>query len=265
MIQLPLGDTGISVSAIGLGTVKLGRNTGVKYPQHFNIPDDQQALKILEAAKECGINLIDTAPAYGQSETRLGYLLPKVPHEWLICTKVGEYFDDKTGESSFDFTPEGIEKSLENSFRLLQREVLDIVLIHSDGQDKRILDQGALEVLNHYKQKGWIRATGMSTKTIEGGIEAANRSDVVMVTHNLNYQGEQAVIDYCGEINKGVLIKKAFASGHSANNSGDFVFDSFHEIYRHQSISSVVIGSINPKHLRENASKAEAVLSQLND
>ena len=59
----PLGATGLAVSPLGLGTVKFGRNAGVKYPRPFDLPSDQQALTLLETAWELGINLLDTAPA----------------------------------------------------------------------------------------------------------------------------------------------------------------------------------------------------------
>ncbi|TIH03139.1 aldo/keto reductase, partial [Marinifilum sp. JC120] len=65
MQKVNIGNTGIDVSILGLGTVKLGRNTAVKYPQKFDIPNDQEALTILTTASESGINLLDTAPAYG--------------------------------------------------------------------------------------------------------------------------------------------------------------------------------------------------------
>lgn len=50
----PLGNTGLSVSPLGLGTVKLGRNQGVKYPQQFELPDDKQALELLALAQDLG-------------------------------------------------------------------------------------------------------------------------------------------------------------------------------------------------------------------
>ncbi len=72
----PLGSTGIKVSLLGLGTVKLGRNEGVKYPRPFDLPDDRSVVALLETAQSLGINLLDTAPAYGRSEERLGALRP---------------------------------------------------------------------------------------------------------------------------------------------------------------------------------------------
>ncbi len=79
-LHRPLGSTGLSVSPLGLGTVKLGRDVGPSStPSGFKIPDDQQAQMLLRMARDMGINLIDTAPAYGTSEERLGPLLRGQP------------------------------------------------------------------------------------------------------------------------------------------------------------------------------------------
>lgn len=260
MQKIKIGHSDIHVSIIGLGTVKFGRNTAVKYPHAFAIPNDNEALNILNSAAECGINIIDTAPAYGNSEERLGTLLKKTQHEWIVSTKVGEIFNAATGESSYQFNPEYIQLSVENSLRKLQRDQLDIVLVHSNGEDEKIIrEHGALDTLQHLKQKGLIRATGMSTKTINGGILAAQHSDIVMVTHNIAYQEELAVIDYAHQHNKGIFIKKALASGHSTQNTHeDNVTQSFDCIYQHAGVSSIILGSINPAHIQENAQKAIA-------
>ena len=74
MVQRPLGSSGLIVGPIGLGTTKLGRNTDVKYPLPFELPSTREVEELLEAALELGVNLIDTAPAYGESELRLGRL-----------------------------------------------------------------------------------------------------------------------------------------------------------------------------------------------
>ena len=264
MQKINITNTDIHVSIIGLGTVKLGRNTAVKYPNPFTIPDDKAALNIINTAADCGINLLDTAPAYGNSEERIGELIKKSQHEWIIATKVGEIFDPITGRSHYDFTPEYICRSVERSLKKLQRDYVDIVLIHSDGRDESIiLNDGALEALNHLKQKGLIRATGMSTKTVAGGILAAQHSDIVMATHNLAYQEEVDVLDYAEKNNKNIFIKKAFASGHStitdsasADSTVDNVMASFDCIYQHKSVSSIILGSITPMHIKENAKKA---------
>jgi aryl-alcohol dehydrogenase-like predicted oxidoreductase len=249
--------TDIKVSALGFGTVKIGRNQSVKYPDTFTIPDDYEVKNILALAKELGINLIDTAPAYGLSESRIGHLLEN-RQDWVITTKVGEEFED--GVSSFDFSAKHTRASIERSLRRLSTDYLDIVLIHSDGNDDKILQQGdCVRVLQECQQQGLIRAIGMSTKTISGGIQAASLMDIVMLTYNLQQQ-DQAVVDFATEHNKGILIKKGLMSGHIGKGSDNPIRKSMEFIFNQTAINSVIIGTINPGHLKENVKIAKEIL-----
>lgn len=253
--QRPLGNTGMMVSMLGLGSVKLGRNVGVKYPSAFTIPDDKAATSIISLARELGVNLIDTAPAYGNSEERLGKLLKGQRQEWIICGKAGEEFVD--GKSSHDFSAKHIRRSVERSLKRLATDYIDILLLHSDGNDRAIVEQGGLEALAQLKTEGLIRAFGMSSKTVDGGLLAAERSDCMMVTYNLNQRDEAPVIDYCHEHNKGVLLKKVLASGHIAgDNQEDALAKSMEFAFSHPGVSSAIVGTINPRHLRENVAAA---------
>ncbi|MGE0624995.1 MAG: aldo/keto reductase [Pseudomonadales bacterium] len=242
----PLGQTGMEVSVLGLGTVKLGRREGVKYRKPFELPDDAEATRLLDTARELGINLLDTAPAYGTSESRLGRLLRGQRNDWLISTKVGEHFED--GHSSFDFSPEAVRHSVKRSLQRLHTDRLDVVLIHSDGDDLRILDQlGTLECLRDLKSRGWIRAVGISHKTVDGARRAIELgADVIMATLNLTSTAEASVIEAAGKAGVGVLVKKALASGHAGA-------DSLRYAAACPGVSSVIVGTVNPAHLRENA------------
>ena len=257
----PLGDTGLTVSALGLGTVKLGRDQGVKYPNGFTIPDDKAARVLLDEARDLGINLIDTAPAYGTSETRLGQLLTQ-RQSWVIVSKVGEEFEH--GQSHFDFSPEHVRASVERSLKRLRTDYIDAVLVHSDGNDMAIIEQaGTLDMLADLKKKGLIRATGMSTKTVEGGLATLARADIAMVTYQLGYDDELPVIEHAAAHNKGILIKKAFASGHLSDDIADPVQASLNHILGTPGVSSVIAGTINPVHLRENVKKARLAVGGL--
>ena len=254
-----IGGTDIAVSPIGFGTVKLGRDKQVKYPQGFKIPDDKAALELLDLARSLGINLLDTAPAYGTSEERLGKLLKGQRQDWVICSKVGEEFVD--GKSLFDFSPEHIRFSIERSLKRLRTDYIDMVLVHSSGDDVNIIQQsGCLDVLADLKKEGLIRATGMSTKTIDGGIMALEQSDMAMVTYNLNEQAEKPVLDYAAAHDKGILIKKALASGHVCLDGEDPVEKSMELVFGHPAVSAAIIGTINPKHLRANVETCVRVL-----
>ena len=247
--QRLLGNTGIQVSRLSLGTVKIGRNTDVKYPSTFDLPGDEAVTELLETAHSLGINMIDTAPAYGISERRLGELMPLTRKDWLLCTKAGENYRDQ--RSSFDFSADGIRRSVHNSLSHLRTDYLDIVLLHSDGNDLQILnDTAAMATLAELKNQGMVRAIGMSTKTIEGGLAALASSDVVMVTYNPSETSERPVIKEALRTGKGVMIKKALASGHG-NPAENLQF-----ALSEPGVSTVVLGTINPKHLIENVALA---------
>lgn len=253
----PLGQTGIDVSPLGLGTVKFGRNQQVKYPSAFDLPDDQQVSDLLTLAAELGINLLDTAPAYGTSQERLGKLMPGPRDSWVIVSKVGEIFEH--GQSRFDFSYSHTMETVENSLRRLKTDYLDLVLIHSDGDDMRIFQhEGVLDALEELKQRGLIRAHGMSSKTVEGGLAVVDRMDVVMATCNLSYNDELPVLQAAAAANKGVLVKKGLQSGHVQGEQG--VRESMEFIFSQPGVSSMIVGTINPQHLRSNI---ETVLSVL--
>ncbi|MGM0631544.1 MAG: aldo/keto reductase [Pseudomonadota bacterium] len=252
----PLGRTGLRISRLGLGTVKIGRNTGVRYPSAFDLPDDRSVLHLLDTARELGINLLDTAPAYGSSEERLGRLLSD-RHDWVLCGKAGETFHD--GQSRFDFRGTAIRRSLERSLRRLRTDHLDILLLHSDGNDLAILEQtDAFETLERLRKEGLVRAIGLSGKTVEGGLLALARgADCVMVTFNPEAYSERPVIREAQRLQRGVLIKKALNSGHRANtlqDNMDFVFGE-------PGVSAAIIGTLNPDHLRADAEACLRALS----
>jgi aryl-alcohol dehydrogenase-like predicted oxidoreductase len=260
MNQVTLGNTDIIVSVVGLGTVKFGRNQGVKYPSSFELPSDHHILDLLSTAQSLGINLLDTAPAYGNSEERLGKLLKGVRHEWIICGKAGEEFSD--GISYYDFSPDAIRKSVERSLQRLNTDYIDILLIHSNGEDKKIIEENnVFGELAKLKQAGKIRAYGMSTKTIEGGLLTVDHADVVMVTYNPVQSEEQPVIAHAFQQHKGVFIKKALASGHVQQIAADDpVQVAMDFIFREPGVSSVIVGTLNKTHLINNVKCVESSL-----
>ena len=248
-----LGSTGIMVSPLGLGTVKFGRNQQVKYPRPFDIPSDAEVSNLLDLARDLGINLLDTAPAYGISQERLGKLLPGPRESWVIVSKVGERFEN--GASSFDFSFTTTVQVVEQSLRTLNTDYVDVVLIYSDGDDLRILEQeGALDALRQLKERGLIRSHGMSSKTPEGGLRTVDEMDVVMATCNLEYDEDQTVLDKAKKLNKGVVIKKGLLSGHAGVTAdGSGIERSFEHVLSQPAVSSMIVGTISQSHLKNNA------------
>lgn len=214
---------------------------------------------MLDQARSLGINLLDTAPAYGSSEQRLGRLLTD-RQDWVICTKVGEEF--LNGKSYYDFSETHVRHSVERSLRNLNTDYLDIVLVHSDGNDMHIIESTAcLPTLMDLKEKGLIRAVGMSTKSLDGGLKAVELSDLVMVTYNPSTTDDAEVIRYANSLNKGVLIKKALNSGHVATAGENSIENNLKFALTPAGVSSVIVGTISPEHLRENVESVVRALA----
>lgn len=254
----PLGSTGLNASVLGLGTVKFGRNQKIRYPT-FELPSDEAIYALLDDACSYGINLLDTAPAYGISEERLGQLLGTRRNDFILVTKTGEEFAN--GESTYYFTAEHTRLSVERSLKRLKTNRLDCVLVHCHRDDLSILrDTPVLETLRQYKDRGDIRSFGASTYTIGGGIYAAEHSDVVMVSYSADYRDEEPVVRRAAELNKGVLIKKGLGSGAlAATRSLD---ENLRPVFALNGVSSLIVGTINRDHLRENVRAAASTAQQ---
>jgi aryl-alcohol dehydrogenase-like predicted oxidoreductase len=251
-----LGPKRAMVSPIALGSTKFGRREGVKYPNDFVLPSDAELRDLLAQAKDWGINLVDTAPAYGSSEARIGGLVGADDH-WRIATKVGEEFVD--GQSYFDFSPAAIRASVERSRRRLRRDVLDIVLLHLSDDDTAILRDGAaVACLFELREKGLITAVGASTKNAAAGLLAVEDCDIVMITLNPADQSQRPVLTAARDADKGVLIKKPLDSGHHGDAGAALA-----DLVCEPGVGSVVVGTINPDHLASNCAAVERALANM--
>jgi aryl-alcohol dehydrogenase-like predicted oxidoreductase len=254
MRQRPLASTGLHLSSLGLGTVKFGRNQQVKYPTAFDLPTDAEILELLDVARSEGINLLDTAPAYGSSEERIGGLLGTRRDEWNLMSKAGEDFID--GSSHFDFSAEAITASVERTLLRLRTDRVECLLLHSDGNDLEVLDHsGAVDALFALKSAGKVRAIGISTKTVAGGLRAIELGlDAVMVTYNPWQTEEEPVLDAAVTSGTGIFLKKALGSGWFGKGEapGNPVETAFRHVFAHPATTAAVVGTINPQHLRSN-------------
>ena len=208
----PLGRTGIRVSVLGLGTVKFGRDAAVHYPHPFELPSDAQLAELLATAKSYGVNLLDTAPAYGTSETRLGEAIQGCRDDWVVCTKAGEEFDGT--RSRYDFSEDHILRSVERSLARLRTDRVEIVLVHSDGRDVAEIEAaGAFRALAGLRREGVVTAIGFSGKSVTDGRTAMARSNVLMCTINAVDGEEIPLAAEAAGAGVGVLVKKPFAQG----------------------------------------------------
>jgi aryl-alcohol dehydrogenase-like predicted oxidoreductase len=175
--QVRLGSTGVVVTRLGLGAGPLG---GMFAPV-----DAEDAAATVDAAWNAGLRLFDTAPlyGYGRSEQLLGRALADRDRtEYALSTKVGRLLrsggpgdprqrdiwkDAPPLDPIFDFTREGVLRSLDESLARLGLERVDIVHIHDpdDHYDEAI--RGAYEALNELRQERRIGALGVGMNQAE--------------------------------------------------------------------------------------------------
>lgn len=239
------------VSPISFGAFKIGRNQKIKYAQGYALPSEQEAGRLLNGVLDLGINLIDTAPAYGVSEERIGRHVAGRRGEYLLSSKVGETFEN--GVSTYDFSAESVRRSVERSLTRLKTEALDFLFIHSNGRDLEILDNGELvPALEALRGEGKARFIGLSARTIEGARHALDWGDALMLEYHPQDTSHSAVIEEAGRRGVAVLVKKPLASGKLPPE------EAIPFCLKPPAVASLVIGALNLKHIEQNLGIANA-------
>ena len=140
MQKRTLGRTGWSISAISFGAIKLPRISL------------KECDALLNRALDCGINYIDTADCYGDSEEKIGQVLKKRRKQFYLSTKV----DERDGP--------GVRAKLDRCLKRLRTDWIDLLFFHDvrGGEYERIFNTGGLEELQKAQQKGEITRIGIS-------------------------------------------------------------------------------------------------------
>ena len=252
MVERRLGRRGPMVSAIGFGAFKIGRNEKTKYDAPYELPDEGQAARLLNELLDLGISFIDTAPAYGRSEERIGAAIGHRRREFTLSTKVGETF--ASGVSSYDFSRQAIEASVHRSLARLRSDVLDFVFLHCGDDDLAILqDTDAVATLLTLRERGLTRGIGLSAKTVAGAQAALAWADAVMVEYHLEDTSQHTVIAAAATAGVGVVVKKGLGSGKLPPA------DAIRFVLAHPGVSTLLVGSLSAGHMRDNVAAASKV------
>jgi len=208
MLLRPFGKTGWDISAIGLGTWNIGHQWGEI--------DETTAWATVRAAYEHGMNLFDTADAYGiphgLSEDRLGRALAGLRHRVFIVSKAGNY-GKRTGQGVPMATPDMVRLCVHASLGRLRTDWLDVALCHEGNiKDPSVYLEGFEQLV----KEGRVRAYGISTNRLDvlKRFNANGTCAVVQVDYSLlNRQPEEAFLPYCQEHGIGVLVRGPLAMG----------------------------------------------------
>ena len=199
-----LGRTGLRVSEIGLGTVEIGLEYGIPVDgRRTRRPSVQDAERLLHRALDLGVNFIDTAPSYGESEAIIGRALGGRRQEYVLASKVPAGDRGRLGHKALQAR---IEASIARSLRALATDVFDVVQIHNAPTDV-IRDGEVLAILQDCRRRGSVRFIGVTTYGEEASLAAleAGGYDCLQIAYNvLDRQPEERVLPLARE--KGVAI-----------------------------------------------------------
>jgi aryl-alcohol dehydrogenase-like predicted oxidoreductase len=212
-----LGETGFEISSLSFGASSLG---GV-----FHDIDEKKAIEAVHTAIELGINYIDVAPAYGgtKAEKVLGQALQGIPrNRYYISTKVGKNTaSDGYGTDTFDYSNDGIRRSLDESEKRTGVDRFDMVFLHDIEYNDRVHTEWALKeglnTLFTLKEEGRIGSVGIGMYPVdlwervieEGMIDAG-------LSHNIYCLNDTRLLPLLEKAKSkgiGIINASPFASG----------------------------------------------------
>jgi aryl-alcohol dehydrogenase-like predicted oxidoreductase len=211
----PLGRTGLSVSEIGYGAWGIGASAWIG-------ADEDESVRALHRAIELGVNLIDTARGYGESERIVGRVVREHRGEPVhVATKVPPKNGLWPAPGGLDpvvaFPGEHIRASLETSLRASGLDAFDVLQFHVWSDDW--VGRGDwLETIQALKQEGKIRSFGISNNDHEPGtavkLVRSGQVDTVQVIYNVFDQSpEEELLPACAEHGVGVIVRVALDEG----------------------------------------------------
>lgn len=216
--QMPtrrLGRTALQVSALALGTVELGLDYGIAAPGHFGRPTESDAIRLVHAALDAGINLIDTARAYGSSEAVLGRALTGRRHQVVLASKVSTQDPGGSPLAPDDLRRQMLD-SLETSLRTLDTDYLDIWQVHNVDQPTLAAADTVADVFDRARTSGKIRWTGGSFygDTLPLAALALDLFDLMQVTYSiLDQRLADAFFPAAAAKDIGVLVRSVLLKG----------------------------------------------------
>ncbi|MDA0748797.1 MAG: aldo/keto reductase [bacterium] len=228
MERVKFGESGLSVSPVAIGTWQLS-------PRFWGEQSKEDWVAAMKLAFDKGINLIDTAEAYGDgyAETVVGEAVKELPRdELVIVTKVFNHFNSD-GTRYPDLSPEHIQARCEVSLGRLGVETIDLYLLHMYDPLTPLAEISGM--LNRLREQGKIRAYGVSNHTVEQ-VRAQRRVgdySVVQPPYSLiDPAGENDLLPYCQSENIGVMIFSPMHKGLlTGKYKGTETFEDFRNIH----------------------------------
>ena len=277
IVTRKLGSTGLDVTVLGYGAMEL---RGPKSPIPKGRPvDPVQAETTLNVALDHGIKLIDTSIDYGESESLIGRFISHRRNEFLLASKCGCNADTDGVEAGnaprHIYTRENIINGVELSLKRLNTDHLDLLQFH--GSPPPESREEAVQALLDLKQDGKTRFIGVSDvlPTVAHFVDMGV-FDAFQLPYSALDSSHESLITQLGRSGVGTLIRGGIARGEPGHGLADpdlwanwdlanldellDGMDQFEFLLRytisHPGLSTTIIGSMNPEHVRRNVAAA---------
>lgn len=195
------GKTDMKVAILGFGSSEIG------YAQ----TDQDTVDRILNAALDQGLNVVDTAECYVDAEVQIGRAISGRRKDFYLFSKCGHV--NKDGNRGDDWSKEGLMSSFERSLKRCKTDVIDLMFLHSCSLDT--LKKGeCMEALEEAKKQGKVRYIGYSgdSKTAKYAIETG-RFDALQTSVNIaDQECLELTLPLAKEKNMGVVAKRPIAN-----------------------------------------------------
>jgi aryl-alcohol dehydrogenase-like predicted oxidoreductase len=226
-----LGNTDLHVSRLGVGLSEIG-----------GMADEKQVAQVLNEALDSGINFLDTAACYGNSEDWVGRAVSRRRDDFFLATKAGHAVGGMTSPA---WTAQTITASIERSLRRLQTDHLDLVQLHSCDVD--ILERGdVIRALQEAKTAGKTRYIGYSGDNASAvwAVESGE-FDTLQTSFNLVDQWARGHLFPKAEArNMGIIAKRPIANAAWGRETSPSVYAAeYHRRYREMAEQGPIVGA----------------------
>jgi len=203
-----LGRTGVEVTTLGFGAMEL-RGEAASGPAIT----DGQAEAVLNTVLDEGINMIDTSIDYGRSEELIGKYIAHRRSEYFLATKCGCVPGSQMGRDHVH-TAANIRTGVENSLRLLQTDVIDLVQFHRSLSQAELQDEGGLDELIKLRDEGKVRFLGVSANlpTLDEQI-GMGIFDAFQIPYSAVQQDQRPGIERASAAGAGIIVRGGVARG----------------------------------------------------
>jgi len=257
----------LEVNRLGFGAMRITGDGIWGWPS-----DRANAVKVLKRAVDLGVNLIDTADAYGPetSELLIAEALHPYPKGLVVATK-GGLTRPGPGEWVPDGHPAHLKQCVESSLKRLKLDRIDLYQLHRI--DPKVPAEDSLGALKEAQQAGKIRHIGLSEVSAEQIAQARKIVPIVSIQNRYNFDDRkwESALEYCEKENLGFLPWAPVGGSHALSGSAAETVAKAHkaDVYRvalawllqRSPVMLPIPGTQNIQHLEDNCAAAKLKLT----